>query len=117
METNMKKYLLFALLFVIIALQSCGYAITKKVTPKPQPVQIDLNRLLANPDKHKIYPQIPVIGYLYQNRLAIGDTLLVRRKDGIYHIFEYKSAVRIGRIPEIPVIEELEPTPENTDIK
>lgn len=123
--SNMPKKIFILIAILVVVTQSCGYGLVKKTIPAivapqstVQPQQSGMLReYIANPDRGVHYPQIPVIGYIYQNKLEIGDNLYVRRPDGIYHVFEYTTAGRIRAEPvPTPLIEPVEGLPDSTNM-
>jgi len=125
-DANMSKKLIIILLIAVL-FQSCGYGLVKNTTPtpavtqtqpqiQPQPQTISPQEYLANPDKGVHFPQIPVIGYIYKNKLEIGENLYVRRADGVYYVFEFTTAgnIRVEPTPT-PLIEPVEGEPDSTD--
>ena len=121
------KFKLTVLIAILVILsQSCSYGIVKKTLPvpvvnqpiiqAPQPRPQTLQQVLANPDKGVHYPQIPIIGYIYQNRLNIGDNLYVRQDSGVYSVFEFTTQGRIRVEPApMPLIEPVETKPDSTN--
>ena len=110
----MFRKLVTPIILVAVLMSSCGYAVVKQTTPiEPQisqqePKSISVEQFLANPDKGSAYPQIPVVGYLYQPNIEKGENMYVRQADGLYHVFEYTVAGKIRVEPIQPMIDEVE---------